>query len=152
MEILDGVTPRQFEGRSGEDAMWERLYDTEEFFYSLEPMPDMEALVRGVEALGFTPTVLTGVPQPRAHQKSSVSSGEQKRKWVAKYLGPQYEVITCRSKDKCLYIEAPGDVLIDDWHRYRHLWEGANGKFILHTDALQSLTDLDQYVYLRGLK
>ena len=33
----------------------------------------------------------------------------------------------------------PGDILIDDWPKYKHLWEEAGGIFILHTSAAQSI-------------
>lgn len=146
MEILGGIRPRDFEGTEGEQALWEKIYSVEEFFYSLDPMPDMLELVRGVEALGFHPTVLTGIPKPKEHQKSSVPAAEQKRKWVGKHLGFSYPVITCRSVEKCHHIQEPGDVLIDDWHRYIPNWEAAGGKFILHTSAKQSLIELEAYL------
>jgi hypothetical protein len=145
LEIL-GCLPRDFEGQAGEDSLWEKLYSVPEFFYSLEPMKDMEELVRGVEALGYFPTVLTGIPKPREHQLSSVPASDQKRKWVSKYLGSQYPVITCRSVNKCLSIKNPGDVLIDDWAKYMSRWQQHGGHFILHEYATDSLERLKQYL------
>jgi hypothetical protein len=144
-EIL-GCLPREFEGKEGEDQLWERLYATKEFFYSLDPLPDAFELVRGVEKLGYHPTILTGIPKPREHQLSSVPAADQKRKWVKKHLGPEYEVITCRSVNKCLHIERRGDVLIDDWQKYMTKWEDRGGKFILHSFAKDSLEQLETYL------
>lgn len=147
MEILGtGITPRLFEGQKGEQALWDMIYSVKDFFYSLEPMPDAYELLRGVEARGFHPTILTGVPAPREHQKSSAPAADQKRRWVLKHLGPQYEVITCRSKDKVRSLETQGDVLIDDWHRYQQVWIDGGGHFVLHTSAADSLKQLDDYL------
>lgn len=142
MEILGGIRPRDYEGTQGEDSLWERIYAHHDFFLSLDPMPDMERLVRGVENLGFTPVVLTGIPQPRENQVCSMSASDQKRAWVAKHLGPQYGVITCRSVMKSLHC-SPGDVLIDDWLKYRHKWIEKEGVFIHHTSAEKSLKELE---------
>jgi hypothetical protein len=40
------------------------------------------------------------------------------------------------------HMEAPGDVLVDDTPTYRHLWEGAGGRFVLHRSARESLAEL----------
>lgn len=143
MEILDGRRPRDFEDDEGAEALWEKLYTYPDFFYSLPVMPDALDLVRGVEALGFHPTVLTGIPKPRGGP-GAVNAAADKRRWVAKNIGEKYQVITCRSKDKVKNIEKFGDVLVDDWHKYKHLWE-EKGLFILHTSAEQSLKELEEY-------
>ena len=36
----------------------------------------------------------------------------------------------------------PGDALVDDWDRYRGLWEEAGGLFIHHTSARASIAAL----------
>ena len=36
----------------------------------------------------------------------------------------------------------PGDILIDDYLTYRHLWEEHGGTFIHHTSAKESLQQL----------
>lgn len=142
-EIL-GVLPRDFEGKEGEQALWDRLYATDRFFYSLDPTPDCYELVEGIQKLGFHPTVLTGVPK-RREGPGSETAGDQKRAWVAKNLGTHFDVITCPSREKCLHMEKPGDVLIDDWHKWRSRWEDRGGRFILHTSARDSLNRLKQY-------
>jgi hypothetical protein len=47
----------------------------------------------------------------------------------------------CRSQDKARFCK-PGDVLIDDWSRYRDKWEAAGGVFIHHASVTQSLAAL----------
>jgi hypothetical protein len=36
----------------------------------------------------------------------------------------------------------PGDILVDDYLKYRHLWEEAGGVFIHHTSASNTLRQL----------
>lgn len=145
IEIL-GVRPRDFEGQEGADRLWEKIDAYPNFFLSLEPMKDAMVLWDGVEARGFIPTVLTGTP--RWNNKENMDPSEQKRQWVLKHLY-HGRTITCKSRDKCLHMEQPGDVLIDDWHRYAGLWREKGGKFILHTSAVESLKELDEYIQQR---
>jgi hypothetical protein len=51
-------------------------------------------------------------------------------------------MITCLSKEKCLHMMNPGDVLVDDYLRYRELWEKAGGIFIHHVSARESIRQL----------
>lgn len=139
MEIL-GVVPRDFEGQQGAQALWDKLDERDDFFSSLAPMPDCFDLVEGVKKLGFHPTILTGTPK-----RNTLRAATQKREWVARNLGKEYEVITCPSKDKCLHMEKVGDVLIDDWEKWQSRWEDRGGRFILHTSAKDSLNRLKQY-------
>jgi hypothetical protein len=39
-------------------------------------------------------------------------------------------------------MEAPGDVLVDDLLKYRHLWEEAGGVFVHHRTARDTLGKL----------
>jgi hypothetical protein len=36
----------------------------------------------------------------------------------------------------------PGDILIDDWTKYQHLWLAAGGRWITHTSAENSVQQL----------
>ena len=73
-------------------------------------------------------------------------AAENKRAWVRRYLGDHVEVRCCRAREKCLHA-APGDILIDDWTKYRHLWINAGGRRITHVIAVDTgrqLTELIQ--------
>lgn len=106
------------------------------FFDSLPPMADYLELWARVER--YNPTVLTGVPSelPQAIQN--------KRRWIDRHLGEHVPVIGCRSKHKSLYCR-PGDLLIDDWERYRDLWLGAGGLWITHVSAAQTARELERH-------
>ena len=82
------------------------------------------------------PIILTGIAR-------KPGCAEEKREWVAKYIDPGAEVITCWSKDKRNHGK-PGDILVDDWHKYRDLWEEMGGIFLLHTSAKDSLERLGE--------
>jgi hypothetical protein len=36
----------------------------------------------------------------------------------------------------------PGDILVDDYLKYRHLWEEAGGVFVHHTSARHTIRQL----------
>jgi 5'(3')-deoxyribonucleotidase len=115
---------------------WPRIHRHGRFFRDLPMLPDALALWEGVKERHPEPIILTGVP------KSPIVE-EHKREWVREHISPVAPVICCPSRDKRKHA-APGDVLIDDWHRYRHLWEDMGGIFILHVDAVSSLAALDR--------
>jgi hypothetical protein len=96
-------------------------------------MPDFEELWRRIEA--HKPIVLTGVP------KEVDEAPDNKRAWVRKHIGEHVEVRCCRSREKCLHA-ARGDVLIDDWEKYRHLWIERGGVWITHISAAGTAGEL----------
>lgn len=117
-------------------GMWENLRRHGRFFREMPLMPDAMELWAGVRHL--EPTVLTGVPFTQVPEAEG-----HKREWLREYLGADVPVICCRSKDKYLH-GRPGDVLVDDWVKYRHLWEGMGGRFVLHRTARESLAQLGE--------
>jgi hypothetical protein len=117
-------------------ANWEPINRTKMFYANLPLMPD------ALELWGYVarhePIILTGIP-------SAGYGGVdmQKRAWVATHLGEGVGVITCPSKDKSLYC-TPGDILIDDWGKYRHLWVGKGGVWITHRSAAETIQELQR--------
>jgi hypothetical protein len=79
--------------------------------------------------------VLTGVPD------SVEEAPENKRAWVRKHLCSSVEVRCCRSREKCLHA-ASGDILIDDWEKYRDLWLSKGGQWITHKSAAETIAAL----------
>lgn len=108
-----------------------------ELFRNLPPMSDMHQLWEGIK--GYRPIILTGV------SKTASNSFPMKQAWIHDHLGPGIPVIGCQSKDKSLYCET-GDVMIDDWNKYRHYWWGKEGFWITHTSAQSSIDQLNQYM------
>lgn len=114
--------------------MWVNIQRHGSFYRDMPVMVDARELWEGVRHL--EPTILTGVPFSRVPAAEG-----HKREWLKEHFGADVPIICCKSRDKRLYC-LPGDVIIDDWVKYKHMWERAGGTFILHTSAKQSLEEL----------
>lgn len=126
-----GIKPDKTRPESAE--FWDRVRSKPDFYRTLPPMSDALDLWRG--ALPYRPIILTGVP------RSVPGVDVQKLAWVAEHISQDAQVICCPSRNKWLYANT-GDVLVDDWVKYRHLWLEIGGVFILHTSAADSLRQL----------
>lgn len=125
----------------GHDTDWDRVREIPDFFATIPPMKDWMELHSGlVRLVGNDWGVITGCP------KDIDSCDNQKRDWIKARFTPVPETICCQSKDKCLHGK-PGDVLIDDYLKYRHLWEGMGGIFIHHTSARDSIQQLQRVIH-----
>lgn len=120
---------------------WEKVIAVPGFYTKLPPMPDMLALWEHVKDWPDV-VVLTGVP------KKVPEAAADKRAWVTKYLGEHVKVIACFSAEKALYAK-PGDILVDDWEKYRAKWLAAGGVWITHTDAASSVAALKELAFAR---
>jgi hypothetical protein len=133
-ELLWGEPPRQYEQRVGEEQFWHEVEHAVDFFGTLPLIEDAVHLAEGCERLtGRLPVILTGCPRGDWAKL-------QKLDWAAKFF-PRLRIITCESRCKRDF-GRPGDVLIDDWPKYKHLWEEMGGYFILHQSARHSLEQL----------
>lgn len=126
-----GQEPRRFQQQFGLRQFWRRLAAVPDFFAKLEPLPDAMELYRAVRHLD--PAILTGLPRGSWAEP-------QKRRWAERYF-PGVPVISTTAALKYEHCH-PGDALIDDRDRYRHLWEKAGGIFIHHTSARMSIAAL----------
>ena len=135
-EVL-GMPPKVFEKRFGLKAFWARLASAEAFFERLELLPDAMELYAAVR--DRRPVILTGLPRGGWAEP-------QKRRWAARRF-PGVEVITTSSALKREHCH-PGDVLVDDTDRYRHLWEREGGVFVHHASARESIAELRRLGYL----
>jgi PAS domain-containing protein len=136
-EAILGLAPHAFEQRHGASAFWKRLARADNFFDSLEPMADAFELYEAVRHK--SPIILTGLP-------GGTWAEPQKRRWAQRHF-PGVPVITTSAALKREHCH-PGDVLVDDRHQYRHLWEAEGGCFILHTSAQASIEALAAAGYL----
>jgi hypothetical protein len=119
---------------------WELVRLREDFYLNLPPMPDFQELWTFIAPL--RPVVLTGVP------RSVAEASDNKRAWARKWLGDT-EIRTCRSSEKCLHASA-GDILIDDWEKYKKKWIKAGGIWITHTSAANTIAELPKLTELVG--
>lgn len=109
---------------------WKRIDDHGTFFLDLPVMHDAYDLWDAAKRCHPSPIILTGIPRNPIVET-------QKRQWVAREFGSDIKVICCPSRDKALHGK-PGDVLVDDWTKYRDIWERMGGIFILHHGAHES--------------
>lgn len=127
-----GHPPRVYEAQKGSNTFWRDIqHEAKDFYRHLPLMADARALYDAVAHL--RPIILTGCPLGGWAEP-------QKLAWAAEHF-PGVPMITCMSKDKRTYCR-PGDILVDDYLKYRDLWEGAGGIFIHHTSAASSLAAL----------
>lgn len=130
-EQLFGMAPKVFEDTYGTKKFWDTIRNDNEFFYNLEPMEDAFELWNYFNEYDDV-YILTGCPAGNWAQP-------QKTAWAYKHFKTD-KIITCLSKEKFLH-GRPGDLLIDDTLKYRHLWEDMGGHFIHHTSSKKSIDD-----------
>jgi hypothetical protein len=131
-EQIFNQNSREAEATVGTDSFWNRLSGRDNFYGNLPLLPDAMQLYQAVAHL--KPIILTGCPQ-------GGWSEPQKVEWAARHF-PGVPIITCRSKEKFLHLRHPGDILVDDYLKYRHLWEEAGGIFVHHTSARETIDRL----------
>ena len=136
-EAIFGMPPEAFEKRHGAREFWRRLALAEDFFGALPPLPDAQALYEAVRHKD--PIILTGMPRGDWAEP-------QKRRWAERHF-PGVPVITTMAALKHEH-RHPGDVLVDDRDKHRHLWENQGGVFIHHKDAQSSIAELKARGYL----
>ena len=128
------MQPRAYQDRYGNDRFWDMLRGHGEFYRELPLMPDAHELFDSVAHLN--PVILTGCPQGGWAEAQKVA-------WAKEHF-PGTKMITCAAREKSRYMR-PGDVLVDDTLKFRHLWEQAGGLFIHHRNARESLAALQQH-------
>jgi FMN phosphatase YigB (HAD superfamily) len=136
-ESILGLPPGTFEQRHGSGEFWKRLARADDFFANLEPMPDAFELYEAVRHRN--PVILTGLPRGRWAEP-------QKRRWAERHF-PGVPVITTLAALKHEH-RHPGDALVDDRDKHRHLWEKEGGIFIHHKSAAGSIAELKAHGYL----
>lgn len=115
-----------------DSIMWTSIRSKPNFFVDLPLMPDALDLWYGVKHLN--PIILSG-----SHTQAIT---DQKKVWVSKHF-KSVPLICCPSRDKPKYC-SPGDIIIDDWPKYRPEWERAGGIFIVHKSAHESMLVLEE--------
>ena len=134
---LLGMPPRTYEKRHGIAAFWREIARHPDFYGTLPLMPDAKELFAAVRHL--IPVILTGLPR-------GAWAEPQKRRWAARHF-PGVEVITTSAALKREHCH-PGDALVDDTVKFRHLWEKEGGVFIPHSSAAASIAELRRLGFL----
>ena len=127
-----GEPPDAAEERLGEVGFWQQLREHGSFYRDLPILSEGRQLHEAVKHLN--PIILTGCPKGEWAEP-------QKKAWAEQHF-PGTEVITCLSKNKRDHIRQHHDILVDDFLKYRHLWEEAGGVFVHFTSLAKALDDL----------
>jgi hypothetical protein len=131
-EFHFGVRPTRWP--APDNVNWNRVNSVPDFYRTIPLMPGARELFRYVDEVGEGCAFLTGVP-------ASINvSANQKIEWGAAHF-PETEVICCPARDKWKRGQ-PGDILIDDYLRYRLDWINMGGVFIHHTDVPSTIGKL----------
>lgn len=131
-----GVRP----DKAADDVDWAKVNSVPGFYRTMPLMPDAMRLWNFLTMyLLKPPIILTGIPKAEKVPTAS----DDKRTMIAQHLGADVKVICCRSSEKRLHAE-PGDILIDDWERYKDIWVKRGGRWITHTSAESSIHLLRQ--------
>ena len=120
-----------------DNVNWAAVRAVPDFYLGIPPMADLGALWARIEL--YRPIVLTGIPSAARVPEAA----DNKRAWVRRHLGDDVEVRCCRASQKCLHA-SPGDILIDDWEKYRQLWIESGGRWITHVSAAETDRALTQ--------
>lgn len=131
IELFDGLHPAEYEAKHGSKKFWKTLYACPDLFTNLDPMEDAFELFDAVHHL--RPIILTGCPHGGWAEF-------QKFAWRDKHF-PGVPMVCTKSVNKRHFMK-PGDTIVDDWDKYKHLWEEAGGNFVLHTSAKDSIEQL----------
>lgn len=119
-----------------DNVNWKTIRSYEGFYAGLPLMEDVRALWRVVGK--YNPIVLTGVPAYEVPEAE-----ENKRAWFDTHrdIFGDVKVICCPARLKSRHC-VPGDVIIDDWEKYRQKWEDAGGIWITHLNAQNTIVRL----------
>jgi hypothetical protein len=123
------------------DVDWDKI-NAFDFYLTMPPMPDAHVLWEYLRALPNEKKMLTGVPSTGTERAKS-----NKVEWVKRcpFIPDDVETVVTRSKEKFHHCN-PGDFLIDDWLKYRHLWENAGGVWITHVSADETIRQLKNHL------
>lgn len=133
-EQLFKQNSRDAEEALGTPAFWRRIRNQGNFYGELPLLPDAMELYQAIAHLH--PIILTGCPVGGWAE-------QQKVDWAARHF-PGVRMITCLSREKCRFLAHPGDILVDDYLKYRQLWEQAGGVFVHHQTVKRTIASLSR--------
>ncbi len=93
--------PRRAEAALGTREFWNTIRNHKDFYGNLQLMPDAMRLFDAVSHMN--PIILTGCPMGGWAERQKVD-------WAARHF-PGVKIITCRSREKCQFLQNPGDIL-----------------------------------------
>lgn len=123
-----------------DDDMWAQINGHPSYF---RDMPLCSGAKEFFEHIAWLdPIILTACPRSNyAHV------ARQKRAWVREHLSTECIILPVMGgRNKCLFMHAPGDILIDDFEKNTVAWEDGGGVAILHRDFETTRAELDRAI------
>lgn len=132
-----GMDSRDYEAKHGSKAFWTNIRkEAPNFFLELDLMPGAGKLWNFSKK--HDPIILTGCPRGGWAEPQKVQWAKNKFKTD--------RIITCMARNKRDHGK-PGDVLVDDTLKHRHLWEEMGGIFVHHTNVNKTIAELMKLGY-----
>ena len=113
--------------KAADEHMWECIKKVDRFYYQLSPMPGVIELFKELSK-EYCCEILSAIPKPHW---GLVGTGEDKRDWVAKYLGEDVPVHIVYREEKKEYVKNRKCILIDDLDKNIMEWNECGGTGIL---------------------
>jgi len=137
---LVGMGPSEYENIHGTDRMWERVYETPNFFADL---PLMQYTYATVSLCQLNAGAVTILSSPSRVNKPLCML--QKRQWIDEHLGKRFPAIFTSKKHT---YAGPDRLLIDDQARNIDAWEEAGGVGIVFKNYHQLLAEFEKRGYV----
>lgn len=121
-----------------DDALWATINSHPSYFLDMPTCPGAIEFFRSIEHLD--PIILTACPKT-----NYANAALQKRAWVRNHLSKDILILPVMGgRNKPLFMDQAGDILIDDFERNTDAWLAAGGIAILHRDFDQTMASLVQ--------
>ena len=126
-----GYVSHDTRDKAADERMWEEIKKVDRFYFQLEPIPGALELFRRLNEK-YNCEILSAIPKPHW---GLVGTAEDKRAWVAKYLGEEVPVNIVYREQKKDFAKGPQCVLVDDLEKNIREWNELGGTGILFRGA-----------------
>lgn len=122
-----------------DDEMWKKINAVPDYFVGMSMCEGAKDFLESI--MHLNPTILTACPKSNYR-----SAALQKRQWVRNNLSKDIDIIPMLGgKNKCLFMNGEGDVLIDDFEKNCKPWNELGGVAIVHknfSDTVEKMKEI----------
>lgn len=114
------------------NQMWRNIDSHENFWLTIPVMEGGKEFFTWLLGMcyhsGAELCILTAAPDNEKHEKVA----RYKKEWVKRNLGDVMVLPSYGSERKAMFIQNPGDILIDDWYKNLEAWGAEGGVAVKH--------------------
>lgn len=147
MAYFDGAFTAQFGAHPktfSDDELWHQVYSNPTFFADLPLCEGAEGFFQFLRFCKIEPIICTACPRSKYDIVAL-----QKKQWVRRNLSEELLVLPVMGgRNKWLFMQNPGDILIDDFEKNIIPWRKAGGFGIHHLGDFQQTMNAVRSVYL----